>query len=859
MHTTAIKGTIFLSHSNKDKTLVEQIVAGLDPVNTFYDIRSMDAGQPTLDAMKHGINATAVFVLFHSPASQSSWVDLEKALAEVQSIVNPATKILVCPINGADHHTLPSWMSKYFTTTSSFKPNDIIRTIRHLYQKYIDDAYPETVRNHPGREVLQRQISLELMRSSATTGKVVNAVVLTGVQGMGRGTLAADLVRESYRNMRQAGPVFEIPPGGDGTDWHLQLFADLAGKLTSDQAEAQKLAFTALSEREQASVLLTALEHWATLNQVVTIRHRWGLRNKGNTLPPWFKELLLQLQAKPQVQLILISERQLPRTEVGELGNVQQFHLEELDSATIQFILTLRVLPRFLDHLRLPDIADKINGHPATANFTAYLINSGRSMESLALAPDAVLAFQDKVLQELYDKNVLSDLQKRILKLLSWFPKLSISIICDAFSEFKKQTVVEELWELADFSLIDQSEGGKYKVPAVVSSTYRRLNNSNDAEIFEKIADILKKQFDDDQLDYDLIESLLLSIVSSDEEISEKLLHILTPGRIEPVVEGLYYEGLSAVGGDAKLSFNRCNSLAKLAMSMKGSDDSIENILFFGADASVRLGIRPDAMIEFMRRRAFVTADYIDASYLFHSNKDFETAAKILSRSLQAAGFKIRNVRLLTRIYLRTAQFQLALDTLNKVSEFRLLRDTGLVMMKVKALRGTRNRSDAQKLLTGIQNKPDDYGEYSTYQASVALREGRFADAIKHVESAKRAPRSNKAILSVLECACEVENGNLTSLAATCTLARAMNREADALQLQARAALAAKDWRSCEEYIQKVNRKDWFDLNVEYRALELKLVDPEIQRDPVLQKETISRQEDLLRQLAGAVEGASFA
>jgi tetratricopeptide (TPR) repeat protein len=637
------------------------------------------------------------------------------------------------------------------------------------------------------------------------------------------------------------------------------VFSDLAGGLTSDQAEEQKLAFASLSDQEQATFLLNSLEHWATLNQVVTIRHRWGLRNKGNTLPPWFKELLIQLQTKPQVRLILISERQLPRTEVEALGNVQQFHLEELDAATIQFILTLRVVPRFLDPLRLPQIAEKINGHPATANFTAYLINSGRSMESLALAPDAVLAFQDKVLQELYEKNVLSELQKRILKLLSWFPKLSISIICEAFSDHSKETVVEELWELSDFSLIDQSEGGKYKVPAVVSSTYRRKQNNVDADIFENIAAVLRKQFDEDRLDYDLIESLLLAIVSSGETISPRLLQILTPGRIEPVVESLYYEGISAGGEDAKLSFNRCHALSKLAMSMKGSDDSIENILFFGADAKVRLVSRPDDMIDFMRRRAFVTAEYIDASYLFHSNRDFETASKILSKSLQAAGFKIRNVRLLTRIYLRTGQFQLALDTLSKIPDVRLLRDTGLVMMKVKALRGMRNRSDVAKLLYGIQDKPDEYGEYSTYQASVALREGRFEDAIKHVEAAKRAPRSNKAILSVLECACELEKGNLSSLTSTCALARAMNREADAFQLQARAALVSKDWRSSEEYIQKVNRKDWFDLNVEYRATELKLQDPEILRDPVVKKAALAKQEDLLRQLAGAVEGSSFA
>ena len=52
------------------------------------------------------------------------------------------------------------------------------------------------------------------------------------------------------------------------------------------------------------------------------------------------------------------------------------------------------------------------------------------------------------------------------------------------------------------------------------------------------------------------------------------------------MVEKEYYEGLGAVGTEARIHFQRCNSLAKLAMGMNASDDSLENILFYGADSS---------------------------------------------------------------------------------------------------------------------------------------------------------------------------------------------------------------------------------------------------------------------------------
>jgi hypothetical protein len=467
------------------------VLRGRDPATTFYDIRTMQPGQATIEAIKAGLSSTAVYVLFHSVESRTAWVDFEKALAEVHSILNPSTKILVCPINGSDYRSLPAWMARYMTTTKDFRPNDIVRSVNYLYTNSIDETYPETVRTFPGREPLERKITLSLMRGSAITGQVLSALVLTGLQGMGQGTLAAALSKEAYSGMRPAGPVFEVPASGDAIDWHLKFFADPNEGLSDTVAAEQIAAFAKLSPYDQARSLVASLRHWAGLNQVVTIRHRWGLRDKGNRLRPWLLELMKQLPSEPAVRLILISERQLPPDPVEELGNIQQFAVEELDSETIQFILTERIEPRYLDPQRLPAIAARIHGHPATANYTAYLINGGRSMESLVLASDPVAAFQDRVLEDLFDSGILSDIQKRILRLLSLFPQLSSAIISDVFDEHNPTDLIKELWELVEFSLITQSDGGKYKAPAVVSSTYRRRPLDRDSEVVDRVSRIL--------------------------------------------------------------------------------------------------------------------------------------------------------------------------------------------------------------------------------------------------------------------------------------------------------------------------------------------------------------------------------
>ena len=44
-----INGTIFLSHANEDKDLVNAVYERLDASSTFFDIRTMEAGQLTIE------------------------------------------------------------------------------------------------------------------------------------------------------------------------------------------------------------------------------------------------------------------------------------------------------------------------------------------------------------------------------------------------------------------------------------------------------------------------------------------------------------------------------------------------------------------------------------------------------------------------------------------------------------------------------------------------------------------------------------------------------------------------------------------------------------------------------------------
>ncbi len=843
------RGLVFLSHHANDKPVVEPVFRGLDPATTFYDTRSIGPGQSTLEAMKEAAANAAVFVLFHSENSHSDWVEFEKNLAEVEKITARHMRIVVHPVGEASYRTLPDWMKRYMTTTPQYRTNDLVRTVQSAHSEALEGLYPELVQEYPGREALVRQVSLDVMRSAAQTGGALNVVVLTGVQGMGRGTVATQISKLAFRGLRPAGPIFDLPRNADAVDWHLRFHEDLHGRLSADEAKRQSEAFSALSPSSQADMLLNALSHWGNLNQVVTIRSRWGLRDRGRALRPWLDHLLTLLASRPDIRLVLISERQLPVEVTDKFPNTKQYSVDPLNDETIEYILGRRIDPRFMKLERLSSISRKVHGHPATSNYVSYLINNGRSMDSLEVLPEPIHAFQDKVLKEIFDDGILSDNQRKVLKLLSWFPLLSADILVEAFPEADKDTILTELWELSDFSLVEQSEQGRYRVPTIVASSYRRSSKEHDRESFSKVAGLLEQRFSKDAIDIDLVESLLIGIVAERGEIPLEFTSFLTPSNLLGVVESEYYAALGASDEEASTHFERAGKLGSLAMSMTGSEDTIENILFYAADSFVRNGDYPSEIISYMRTKGFLSVEYIEGSYLYHKKRDYAGAAACLNRTLSGKNFMLRNVRLLARIHLRTGKFADALDVLAKVHEGRLARDVGLIVMKIRALRGVRNYDEARKLEPLIADKEDDYGEHALYRATQAFRSSQYKACRGHIADARKAPRSNKLTLRLLECASEIEEGENQNLAETCAVARSAGRDADALQLQARAALYAGNWRDAEQYMAQVDHADYFDLAVMSRIIDHKLTDFEVSSDPVALAAARGERDDVIRRM----------
>lgn len=846
-----INGTIFLSHANEDKDIVRAVYDRLDASSTFFDIRTMDAGQATIDSMESGVESCAVFVLFHSKNSDKTWVNFEKAQARI-SVIAKGTKVLVVPLGGESYKTLPSWMASYMTADPLFRINDIARTIIHIQNEALENRVGDTD-VFVGREKLLRRAELDVLTAPAKLGRSLQHLVLCGLPGMGRSATAKRIVANTFASMRPAGPVFDLPDMAEAVDLYLRLKEDLDGVMSKEELAAQTDSFQRLAVKQQVEFILSSLQHWADLNQVVTLKTRWGLRDRTRKLKPWLEQLFELSVNVRNLRLFFISERKLPAEEVSKYPGVKQYEIDQLMDEDINYILSKKIDPRKFDPINSAVIAEKVRGHPATAGYVALLTNGGMSLESMNSNPDPIYSFQDRVLDGIFSGSTLTDDQLSIISLLGWFPKLPIFVIHKVFPEFEKKYIAEELWTLSEYSLVQLSDGGYYSTPPVVSSKIKRELQQLSTDMFTKVASVLSKSLADGGIETQLIDSLLISMLEADGEIPEEILSVVTSSSLLSLLQEQFLVARSSKK-DSSERFSKIYKLSKIAFSMNTSDDAVEQILFTGGDSAIRSGQYPKDIIDFMERKALPSVYYLIGSHAFYTEKDYDKATKNLAKALSLKHFRTRNTRLLAKAYIRSQKFADANETLGKLPEQQLFRDSGLLVLKIRSLRGMRLNKEADDLERKLGAVKDEHGNASLYLAGRAIREGRLEDAQAYITKAEASPQVNQLSVALLQCAILVESGDATLLPQTVEMAISAGRQYDAWQLQARMALYAGDWKEAIGLLGRIDRKDFFDLAVEYRALQLQKSDKSIARNAAALDKIHAREEEIARLSVNAPE-----
>ena len=126
----------FLSHSSKDKGIVEKVHKVLGPEATWLDRVEIEWGELFLERIAKAIESASDFVLFWSQFSaKSEWVRLELNMAFIQMLKDKAIRLRVVTL---DDTTLPLYLEPFHCLMVSNSPNparEVIDSLTRLLQE----------------------------------------------------------------------------------------------------------------------------------------------------------------------------------------------------------------------------------------------------------------------------------------------------------------------------------------------------------------------------------------------------------------------------------------------------------------------------------------------------------------------------------------------------------------------------------------------------------------------------------------------------------------------------------------------------------------------------------------------------
>ena len=827
-------GLIFLCHSSDDKPFVEQVLEHIPKSHVFYDTHALDPGASTLDSIEAAVLSADVFVLFLSKESANrDWVKFEIGLAKAQKIKQTNLQVIVVPIGGATTLDAPTWMQSYFCVQPQYTIQDISRSIRTALVEVLQTSGILRPPLFEGRESFCNSVVVECLTRANRIGSPVNFLVFAGINQMGRTTAATNLISRIYPASRKGGPILDLAPFADALDLFLALRGQIDRKLDNDSIRTTIAKFNALSPLEQSKTIFANLRHFGAINQIVTVRSAFGLRERTTRPKEWVLHLMDLMRHDDVAKMIWISERLLPPEQLTDQLNVAQFTVPELDEQSIFIILNTLLGAGAANAKALQNLARQVTGHIGTVYHVVSLIESGqRTPETIN---DVILSFQETIVRTLMEELVQNDEHRNILLLLSLFPHCDYEILLESLG-LPIALLNGSLQFLSDCCVVTFSLNRGYKIPELIRSAIQRLQVPLESRVLERAKEHLRRSLHGDSLTIEQVDALLFMYATFEDRIPVELRDLLLPSVLQEIISAHRAAAFATTRDGARQSFELAAKLSLLALEIPMADETREQILYDGADAMVRCGGDPMPIVEYMRAKHMTSAHLVLGSYYLYRKRDMHGAEIELTIAFKSNERRSRAARLLARALRGQGRGRAkeALEIITSFGEQRINRDSLLLREKIQCLRSLGHDEDVAEALERLEALDDVFGDFHAFRAAELLNNGRPTEAARHIRLALDKPRSNKVQLSLLDAQIQIELGNTAKANEICAFVNSLGMYDDARQIRARLALKQGSWQDATDALSGITKKTYYDLFLIGKMLELKLNDFDVQANPVL-------------------------
>ncbi len=484
----------FLSHSSKNKDLVEKIATQLGRNNCHYDKFTFEAGNLTLDEIFKSLEDTDVFVLFISkPALESEWINKEITQAKILSTDKRIDRIFPIIIDRLIDHSdnrIPEWIRKPYNIRYFDNEVIILKKIKQLLRETNFKQYAHLREINDlfvGRNDIMQEFERKLI--NINNSKPTCIIASSFFEGMGRRTF----LRNGLIKTRIIDKWYEPVPISIGAKESIE---DFLYKLNFVEISPEIFQKNFATEELQEKIKLGRqyIKKFAETGEILFIVDEGSIVLPNHSLVGWFKEIISAPELQNQVCICLISKFKPYGPNIKKLGNVLNFQINELSKEDTQtfFIQYLNIINQKLTPEETKFFLQYLKGIPGQIIYAANLIDSVGVRNSKSFVND-IEEFDE--LRSLSILEFLKDdlLCRQILMALSKFEIISFDLVYKIFGESEEvYKAIQRLFDLTLFFPVSSTHD-YLKLNTSISDHINRSKLELDRTINDRIKEIAKE------------------------------------------------------------------------------------------------------------------------------------------------------------------------------------------------------------------------------------------------------------------------------------------------------------------------------------------------------------------------------
>ncbi|MRW83724.1 TIR domain-containing protein [Pseudoduganella sp. FT26W] len=531
----------FLSHSSKDKFLINGIYKQLSAAHVHYDEATFEKGETSASEIFEALKNSDVFVLFLSENSvESRWVQTEMTLSQHYFFNGRIKKILVFILDDVDVDLIPEWLKTFIYHKTSM-PGVIVTSIRSALFD-ISLSNNSSLSLFMGRD---KEIGVVKDKLSDLTQNAPSALFFGGSEGIGRRTLAKRALKDVHPQIINF-PV-EITLGDKEGDIEFYRYLLAQGENLPILQTIEKIEkYQVLDFDDRIIEIVNLIEKISDQRQIIFLRGKDAIVLDDGFLSDWLGAVVAKLKDSPWPKLVLIARRVVSPAKRFKYPGMAFFPVNSLDISDSRKLLAiwLKHLQADVDQSLSDEIVEFVSGHPKNIQLAATL---AAEFGSARLKTERIV-FLDAIRQQakaLLDGLSINSEREQILALFREYEYLSSEDLLVALGDVDETALATTMSYLNEHGIVE-ADGPYLRLAPYLLDALSRFNWSENAKTFvlkcrDRILNRVEKFSTQDYVDISTIDNVILSILRQNKEVENVLLsRCLLPSHILRVAREFY-------------------------------------------------------------------------------------------------------------------------------------------------------------------------------------------------------------------------------------------------------------------------------------------------------------------------------